>query len=224
MKKFAVVLVALGLIGCARAPFKTPSFGSVSHLDPAIVVEKFRDQLPQQFEISESVVFNYRGHKMTGLGYSKATPAAHSFVLAGVTPVGIKMFELKQLDKKLEYDFSLPQDVQSKIVPEKAAKAMADDFRRIYFDRVPEAQASIEKKKDRIIYRISEEGGMLEYIFGGIQERLVEKRFVKKRKKIWRVRYFVYQKKGGKIYPSAVFYQNHEAHYSIKLKLREILP
>jgi hypothetical protein len=219
MKKIFSALVLILLSGCASAPFKTIEFRPVDALEPQAVRDRFESRLPVEFGITESVVFEYRRKKITALGYTRINSADGFIAAAGFTPAGIKIFELKQVKDRLDYEFSFPPDLEKKIDREKTARVMAEDIWRVYFNRVPGKKAVPVKAKDRIYFKEPLGTGSVEFVFGGADEALVEKRFLQGKKELWRVQYFEYTSKGGKLFPSAVYYENHQGKYKFALSL-----
>ena len=224
MKKRAgfYVLAAVLMAGCAGMPFKPVKFSRVDALEPKSVLENFKKRLPEQFEIIESVVFKYRRREISALGYTRVDEKEKTFATAGLTPMGVKVFELKATGNKLESSFTLPSEVEKKINREKMAQAMTGDFHRVYFDRIPGVNAAVTKTKDRIYFREPSGDGILESVFGGPDKALVQKRFLKEGREIWKVRYFEYRLKNSKIYPGGIFYENRRGKYKITLRLKEI--
>ena len=196
-------LTAAVLNGCASLPFEPVELSPVSQLDPNEVRRNFKDRLTDKFEIVETAVLNYRGHEIISLGYSEIDEKNDSLAVAGFTPLGVKIFEMKAAGDKAEGTFSIPQPGKT-ADPGKAAAAMAEDVRRIYLGRVPGDEAQAFKAKDKIHYRQVSGQGELEFIFGGPDTALIEKHYRTDGRKIWTVRYFEYTYKDSKMYPSKV--------------------
>lgn len=222
MKKYTVfILLTVFFTGCAGVPFEPVRFSSIESVEPETMRQKFETRLAASFEIAESVVFKYRRHQITAVGYTRVTDES-SFVSAGFTPSGLKIFEIKGTPKEIESSFSLPSEISEKIDQKEMGQAMAEDFWRIYFGRVPGPDAEVIKARDRVYFREPSGQGTLEFIFGGPDQSLVQKRYFEGGDEMWNVRYFSYQQKNGKIYPSKVFYQNLRGKYEITLRLKEI--
>ncbi len=227
MKKFHGLLyfptAVLILTGCAHVPFEPVQLSSVDGLDVQQVLTDFKNKLPDHFSILESAVVKYRTREMTALGYSEVNEAENSLAVAGVSPVGVKIFEVKAAGEDLKYSFSFPQ-IKKNMDQNKIAGAVAENVHDIYFGRVPAPGAESFKSRGRIGYRQSSGKGMLEFFFGGPDSNLIEKRYSEGKRKIWRVRYFEYRKKDSKIYPSKIFFEQHQWKYKLTLRLKEILP
>jgi len=208
--------------GCASVPFEPVKLSSVESLDARAVVTNFKEKLANHFSILESVVIHYRGRELTALGYSEVDEKANAAAVAGVTPLGVKLFEVKAVKDDLKYSFSLPQ-IKNEMDHEKIAKAVADDVRRIYLGRVPLVDATVLMLKDKVCYRQASGKGVLEFYFGGPGNSLIEKRYREGRHTVWSVRYFEYQAQASKIYPSKIFYEQRDRKYTLALRLKEIL-
>lgn len=210
------------LCGCASVPFEPVPLNSVAGLNAAEVRKSFRNNAAEHFSVLESVVIRYRGREMTALGYTEVNEASDMIAVAGVTPVGLKIFEVKSGQGDLKYSFSFPQ-IKKGMDQKKIAEAIAEDIRRIYLGRVPLPQAEVFKIKDKIFYHQPSGNGFMEFDFGGPGTRLIEKRFKEGKKIIWKVRYFDYLEKGGKDYPSKIYFENYGRKYKVTLRLKEIL-
>ncbi len=222
MKKALYLFAALFLSGCARIPFEPVALSPVAGLDAAQVRNNFEMQSVNRFSVLESAAIRFRGREIIALGYSEVNEPEDTLAVAGVTPVGVKLFEVKVVKDDLKYSFSFPRLKNSKD-PEEIAKAIAEDIRRIYLGRNPSVDAEVFKQQDRIGYRQAEGKGMLEFYFGGPESGLLEKRYVEGKREIWKVRYFEYLHKDSKIYPSKIFFENLQRKYKVTLRLKEVL-
>lgn len=224
MKKNAGVLFLFVLLGgCASAPFKAVPLNSVGSWNPQTVRQNFENRIARNFEVTESGQFQYGRRKFQMLAYTHGNETADTIASAGFTPVGMKVFELKTEGNKIESSFSLPPQVENKVDLRKMETAMAEDMRRVYFGRVPLGNSAVLKKRNRILYTAPSGKGTLAWVFGGTEQALIEKNYRENGKAIWRVRYFSYEEKSGKFYPSRVFYENFSRKYKLTLRLKEIM-
>lgn len=223
MKKNAGILFLMVLLsGCASVPFKAVPLSRVEKWDPQAVRQNFKNRIAEKYEVTESGQFQYGRRKFSLLAYTRADEAADTIASAGFTPVGMKVFELKTEGDKTESSFSLPTQVEKKVDLRKMEAAMAEDMRRVYFERVPPGNAVVSKKKDRIVYEAPSGPGTVQWVFGGPDQALIEKNYHENGKEIWRGRYFSYQTKDGKLYPDRVYYENFSRKYKLTLRLKEI--
>ena len=63
----------------------------------------------------------------------------------------------------------------------------------------------------------------MEYVFAGKDNLLVEKRFLKGRKKIWSVCYYEYFFDAGKVYPRGIIFNNYAYSYKLIVNLKDII-
>jgi hypothetical protein len=63
---------------------------------------------------------------------------------------------------------------------------------------------------------------MIKYEFAGPGGHLVEKSYYEKNRLKWKVSYYEYERKDGRIYPVGIIYNNYLYGYSLTLKLKEI--
>jgi len=102
-------------------------------------------------------------------------------------------------------------------------QVIADVVRNVYFDLVPTLASNVIIRKNKIIFIENIQDGKIKYIFAGNQIRLLEKIYLKDRKKIWTVHYYQYIKRNGKVYPEGIIFVHHKYKYKIILRLKEIL-
>lgn len=221
MRMHRMILVFL-LCGCAGLPFEPVPLVPVQDWNPVQVRSEFEQKLAGDFKTSEAGIFKYKGREFSVLSYTRVSSRDKTVSAAGLTPLGVKLFEITAgTDGVKDYSFSIPQ-IKNKIDPARMASAMAEDVWRIYMARIPASGSEIQIEKDRILFRSKRTDGALEYVFGGENGVLLEKSFKKGRRKIWSVRYFEYRAQGGKIYASKIIYENLQRHYTLILNLKEI--
>ena len=86
----------------------------------------------------------------------------------------------------------------------------------------PVRMATISKERYRILFRQQAEDGEIEYVFGGADGVLVEKRYYEEGRRIWSVSYHEYRRESGKLYPAGIILENHQRRYRLVVRLREI--
>ncbi|MBU0477905.1 hypothetical protein KKC91_05000 [bacterium] len=222
-KSIALYLLFAGLVGlcstgCSSVPFKKVQYVSVSKVQPAAIREQFASTLPRKFKIVSTIVFQYRRHKFSAIGYTDIDSLQKLFKIVCLNHAGIKLFELAGNDNSVECKFAF----EGASFPGNFAQAVADDIRRIYFDSIPDPEAKIYKKKKKIVFRQPSETGVMEYIFAGADNLLVEKRYYKGWRRIWSVFYYEYRRKNGKLYPSGIMLRHHKYNYQLTVRLKEI--
>ncbi len=218
IKNLVFVLLVLCISGCSSVPFKRVQYVSVSKVHPAAIREQFASTLPQKFKVLSTIVFQYRRHKFSAIGYTDIDAIQKLFTIVCLNHAGIKLFELSGNNSSVKCKFAF----EGASFPGNFAKAVADDIKRIYFDCIPDPEAKIYKKKNKIVFRQSAEKGVMEYTFAGADNLLVEKRYYKGWRKIWSVFYYEYRRKNGKLYPSGIMLRHHKYNYQLTVRLKEI--
>lgn len=223
MKKisFGVIsLFAIGMLGCAHVPFQSVPYVSVAGKDPVSVRMSFEGKLPEEWKTVESAVFSYRWREFVALGYTKVNRINKTFSLIGMSPAGMKLFDVNgdAVGAKCSFvvdEFTKHGDFCS---------AVAADIRRVYFNRIPAPDAAVRMEKKQIVYREVKTDGVTEYVFAGEEPVLVEKRFLKGSHQVWRVRYYEYQTQDGKLFPKGIIFEHRDYKYRLTLRLKELLP
>jgi hypothetical protein len=182
------------------------------------MVERFQKGIPASFQLLTSVVFEYNSRKFAGIGTVQINSSDGAFKVAGMNPMGVKLFELSgdQHGVTSHYsiaDFSRYGDI---------ATAVGNDIRRIYFDLVPGPEASIWKRKYKLIFRQSSGPGSLEYIFAGTWGDLIEKNYYEDSGLVWRISYYEYRDQDGKRWPQGIVFMNYQYGYRLTIRQKEL--
>ncbi|WDN87460.1 hypothetical protein BuS5_00428 [Desulfosarcina sp. BuS5] len=215
-----LILIAgliLLLSGCAnKIPFKKAVLVPVEAVDPESVRDSFEASLPQSFQLISSTVFKYKMHSFAAIGVTGIDTRKKEFTLACINPMGVKLFELAGDEQGVDCRFAMKEFTQKGDF----AKMVANDIRSIYFDRIPDKNAEVVKKNKKIIFFQPVNGGTMEYLFGGTGNLLIEKRFIKKGRKIWSVFYFEYISKKGKLHPAGIILKNYIYRYKLVIRAK----
>ena len=218
LKNLVFGLVILCSAGCSSIPFKKIQYVSVSEVQPAAIREQFASTLSQKFQVINTIVFQYKRHKFSAIGYTDIDALQKIFTIACLNHAGIKLFELSGTNNSVKCKFAF----EGASFPGNFDKAVANDIKRIYFDCIPDPESKIYKKKKKIVFRQPSGTGVMEYIFAGADNLLVEKRYYKGWRKIWSVFYYEYRRKNGKLYPSGIMLKHHKYNYQLIVRLKEI--
>ena len=215
----AVFLALLACWGCASIPFREVSpVPEAAGVEPAGVRGRFESDLASRYQVIGTIVFRYGWRSFSAIGYTAVDSDKKSFTVVGLTPIGIKLFELTGDASKVETRFAMEEFTRKG----KFAETVAGDIRRIYFDRVPEAGASARKETDRIVFTQPEDDGTLTFVFAGADNNLVEKRFSVDNEKEWAVFYYEWVRREGKLYPSGIILKNYRYGYRLTIRGKEI--
>lgn len=214
------VIILLHLTGCASIPFQSAERVPIGKIEPGEVKERFALMLPEKFRIINSMVFEFKGEAVSFIGYSDIDSLEKTFTVVGLSPVGIKLFELTGNNNKTELKFAIEEFTKRG----NFAEAVAGDIKKIYFDRLPGAGARASRGKYEIVFARDENGATIEHVFAGAGNLLVEKRCAVDNIAVWSVYYYEYRIENGKLYPAGIILENHKYDYRLILRLKEIRP
>jgi hypothetical protein len=212
-------LAVLTLVACSGVPFREPDLVPLEGVDPERVREDFAVALPVAFRVVNTVTFEFKGRAFAAIGYTDVDTSRGTFTVVGLHPAGaVKLFEVSGDSETTQSGFVLEQfSVHGDV-----ARAIGDDTRRIYFDRLPSPDARATRKKHRILFRQDEGDGELEYVFAGSDGFLIEKRYYEGGRELWSASYYEYRRENGKLYPEGIILEHHEFGYRLVVRLREI--
>jgi hypothetical protein len=209
----------LGALGCSSVPFREADLVSLEAVDPEAVRKKFALALPVAFQIVNSVTFEFKGRAFAAIGYTQVDTSKETFTVIGLHPAaGVKLFEITGDARNADSRFALEAFTSRGDI----AGAIGDDTRRMYFERVPAAEAGVSKERDRILFQQRAGEGELEFVFAGRDGVLIRKRYYENGSKIWSVSYYEYRLEDGKLYPAGIVLDHHEYGYRLVVRLREI--
>jgi len=214
------VIILLHLTGCAGIPFQKAERVPIGKIEPSEVKEQFALMLPEKFRIINSVVFEYKGEAFPFIGYSDVDTLEKTFTVVGLTQFGIKLLELTGNNDKTELRFAIEEFTKRG----NFAEAVADDIKKIYFNRLPGAGAKASKEKYKIVFASDENGATIEHVFAGVGNLLVEKRCTVDNIAVWSVYYYEYRIENGKLFPAGIILENDKYDYRLILRLKEIKP
>ena len=217
-----LVLFGLGVFwvfACTTVPFQEVSLVSVEQVNPNAMREQFAVALPERFLIINTVTFEFKGQAFSAIGYTEVDASRKTFTVVGLHPAGgLKLFELSGDSEDAKCTFALEEFTRWGDF----SLVVAEDTRRMYFDRIPGPDAKISKEKYRILFRQRAGDGDIEYVFGGADGVLVEKRYYEGGSRIWSVSYYDYRREMGKLYPAGIILEDHRRRYRLVVRLREI--
>jgi len=215
-------LVGLGIltvVSCTGVPFREVELVPLEEVDAERVREKFAMALPAAFRIVNTVTFQFRGKAFTAIGYTDVDTLEQTFTVVGLHPAGgVKLFEVSGDSEDVENSFALEEfSIRGDL-----SRAVGDDTRRVYFDRLPSPDAKAHKERYRILFRQDEGDGELEYVFAGSDGVLVEKSYYEKGRKLWSASYYQYRRENGKLHPEGIIFEHHDYGYRLVVRLKEI--
>lgn len=219
MNRLLAAMLAGFLAGCVSAvPFRHAAQAPLGDASPLAVVQNFKERVPGEFNLLSSIVFDYGFITVSGIGYLDITTASGRYKVACLNHLGVKFFEFEGDRNGLTSQYVIePLAKQGNI-----AAVVGEDIQRIYLDLIPAADARATRKKDKVLFRQRSGDGALEYEFGGKDLHLMRKTYREDERALWRVSYYEYQSKDGKLYPTAITLTNYRYGYRLIVRQKEI--
>jgi hypothetical protein len=204
------------LTACTADPFTRPPLPPLASPDPANIRTHFASLIPNAFTSDETVIIQapFRPD-MAVLGVLRLDRSAGTFELVGLSPMGLKFFDLAGDAHNTEIRFAAePLQKQTEVL-----NSIAQDIRRIYFDLLPAESATAKSDSTTLTFSQKTPAGTLIYQFGGDPTLLLEKRLDTTFSTAWRVQYFDYTT--SPLYPRGIVMDNGQYHYRIIIKNRQ---
>ncbi|MFH0917696.1 MAG: DUF3261 domain-containing protein [Candidatus Omnitrophota bacterium] len=217
-KLILLLLIILSSVGCSSIPFKNIDYVALENVNPEDMRQKFAGDLAQKLEVINSIVFQYKWHSFSALGYTQLDLENNTFQVSCLNPMGVKLFELTGNRQEVKPTLVLKELLQRGDLP----RAVGEDIRRIYFDMLPNREAKVRKEKYKIIFSQPSGAGQLNYVFAASQHWLIEKNYSEKNRKLWSVFYYNYLLDQGKLYPKEVILKHHRFGYNLIIRLKEV--
>lgn len=216
--KIGYIFLILLLAACGKAPFESEPRVRLTEKNPQRIQAHFAETLPKQFQRIDTLTFQYGMRRMSAIGVTDVDMEAKTFTVVGLTPMGIKLFDLSGDLQTVNSRFVAPVFSKHK----NFAQSIAEDIRRIYFHRVPVPSAEVSVGKYRAVYQQKTDAGRLTHLFSGEIPRLTAKRFHQNSRLQWQVQYFGYMEKNGATHPVGIYLKNSQYSYRLTVQLKEI--
>jgi hypothetical protein len=165
-----------------------------------------------------TIVFEYNFKTFSGIGFIDVDTAESTCSLVCINQMGMKLFELSIDKDSINTLFALPEFTAQGDF----GKMVGDDLKRTYFGLVPSKEAEVERNKYSLVFRQQEGEGTAEYVFSGPDQYLTEKTYYEKGSPVWRVSFYEYFNKDGKIYPGGTILKNYLYDYRLIIRLKEV--
>ena len=213
----ALCIVAALAAGCsAPVPFREAARAPLGAEDPHTLVEGFKQRLPASFHLLSSIVFEYNWFTVSGLGYVDINPGDGRYKVVCMNYLGVKLFEFEGDRTGLIRQFAIePLARQGNI-----AQAVGTDIQRVYLDLLPSPDARVFRRKTAMVFRQRSGDGALEYAFA--DGTLASKTYWEDHRAVWRVSYYEYEEKNGKLYPMGIILTNYRYGYRLIVRQKEI--
>ena len=182
------------------------------------LVNHFIHSRPSISQRTDAILFTISGRAMSFLGYSRIDRRRETFSAAGITPLGIKIFEFSGDAQAV--DIIHMQKEFSRMG--NAGEAIAADIRRIYFDSYPGKDARIERYPGFFVFTDSRSGHFMEYTFSAADGMLIRKRRLENGREIWSLSFTAYYQDGGRFFPQHILLEHGKNRYRLEIVLKKL--
>ena len=183
---------------------------------------QFAASLPETFQRTDSVVIEFNPHwwwptiRVTALGATDVDRTHDSFNAVGMTPVGVKLFDVSRRDGQVQAHFLTDRIPHLDAV----TKALSDDMARLYLNLVPAAGANVRRERDTLVFREETAEYATEFVFAGQPALLVEKRCWEGRHRVCTVRFEQYEGAPNARLPARIVLDNLRYRYRVTIRLK----
>jgi len=204
--------------GCTSVPFVAVPMPLLHDPDPAAMRSAWSANLPTRFTTEDTVVIEFPGNSLALLGLLHIDRVDGSFEVQGMNHLGGRAFLISGNPRKTEVLFAMPPLAEKP----KVLQSIAEDIRRMYFDLVPDRAARVRVEARRLRYTEDRPDGKVEFVLGGADGVLLEKRLTHRQWSVWRVRFYEYNPAGEGVFPRGMVLDNARYHYRIVVKNRSL--
>ncbi|MGM0644178.1 MAG: DUF3261 domain-containing protein [Thermodesulfobacteriota bacterium] len=222
MKKYFLLFALILISGCTAAvpehnadlPEEL-SFGRTCR-----EIREYNSNIAKEIEFVNSVRFSFRGESFAAVGPVRLNEEENSFSMAAVSPMGMTLFQIEVKNGELANSSMIPAFKRFK----QAADAVAEDIRRIYFNRDVDTQKAVLKNEPgAVILEIRKDGmGKYEYRFSSTPLVLISKTYYEKGRKVWSAHYYNYTGRGKRIFPLKTFLKHYRNKYALTVETKRI--
>jgi len=204
--------------GCASVPFVAVPTPLLHDPDPAAMRSAWSAHLPTRFTTEDTVVIEFPGDSLALLGFLRVDRAAGTFEVQGMNHLGGRAFLISGSPRKTEVLFAVsPLAEQPKVL-----QSIAQDIRRLYFDLVPDQAAQVRVGARSVRYTEDRPDGTIEFVLGGANGVLLEKRLTRGIGPVWRVKFYEYTPSVEGVFPRGMVLDNARYHYRVVVKNRSL--
>lgn len=214
--RMAVLLCAALLSGCAGLRWEAPPRSGEAPA-PAWALDRMSRSSPVRLQVVNSVLFEYRGRKMSGLGFLDVDVRTRSFGLTCMTPSGVTLFEVTGSNGAVRCRFAL-EAVKNR---EAFAETLGRDVARMFFDLRPPDGAFSDVEPGALVFSDTRGPDRLEWVVGG-NGALLEKRYFEKQRLVCRIGYYAPLEQPRLWIPGRVCLQNLKNDYGLTVTIREV--
>ena len=207
---------AVLLTGCAGLRWEAPPRSGAAP-DPARARDVMFRSAPVRLQVVNSVLFEYHGRKMSGLGFLDVDVQSRSFGLACMAPTGVTLFEVTGSNAVVRCHFALEEFTHHGMF----AETMARDVELMFLDLQPPPGATESVEPGGTVFTAADGNGRVEWVAGG-DGALLEKRYYEKQRLVRRIGYYAPIARTPRRIAGRVCLQNLKYGYGLTVTLREI--
>lgn len=212
----ALFLAALMTAGCATLQW-TPPPRDVQAPDPSKAREFMRRNAPVRLQMVNSVLFEFRGRKLSGLGFLETDAVTRSFGLACLSPTGVTLFDVGGSNGIARCRFAQEAFTNRGDF----ASNLARDIEKMFFALEPPADAIQSAEPGAVVFTRTDGNERMEWV-AGVEGRLLEKRYFDRRRLVSRVGYYDFRETEGKLLPGRIVFHNLKYGYGLTVIAREL--
>ena len=153
----AILTAGLSCAGCMSVKWEPPPRPVGAAPEAVTALRVFEELVPRRLQMVNTVLFQYRGRRMTGLGFLDVNTVQRSFGLSAMTPSSVTLFEITCTNGVSGCRFGVgPFGTNAAITA-----AIAGDVQRMYFDLFPPEGAASRTEANTLVLR-SEAGSVFD--------------------------------------------------------------
>jgi hypothetical protein len=217
---FRLAGVLLLGVGCRSIPFRQPRLEPIGAVDAVAVRDAFARSVPPRLESEDSLVCRFLWHEIAALSYTSVDREDGSLKVQCLNHMGFELFLVQSRGEELTVRSNIPELAAHPGLIEGLGRVL----RFAYLDLVPAPDAVARLRSDRVVFRQSGPDGTVEHVFGGVGNRLLEKRWLRHGRLAWKVSFYEYAEGLGAAVPGGVVIDDRARHYRLLIRTRKCVP
>ena len=214
----ALLLLLLLVSGCATVPFERTELTPVPQRSAAALAAGLWNAGSDRVLIRQSALFELRGMRVPIAGMMQLDLGAKKARLVGMNDMGVKLYDVSVDALSSQAQFVIPELARYPGF----AEAVALSVRRIFLVPEPAPGDLLELLPESyLMTRQSAAGAKLSFTFGGAEAQLLEKSS-RGPAESWRVRYYQYQRRAGRLFPGGIVLDDDQAGYRLTLWIESV--
>lgn len=215
---FIIGTLLLLATGCATAPFPPVELTPTAPRGAAELSAGLWNR-GGKLMLRHSALFEFRGMRVPVEAMLQLDPAAGEARLVGMNEMGVKLYDITVLPQASRANFVLPELARYPGF----ADQVATSVRRIFLEPEPKPGDRLRVTPESYLLTRDEGGATVEFTLGGAYAQLLEKSF-RGHGDSWRVRYYQYERRDGRLYPGGIVLDDDRAGYRLTLWIESVEP